>query len=560
MEGDIFSGSVDQDLVVDVFSNATGVQQEDIIEIRESRTGIFSPTPESVLGGLQNDGIGIAVYWYPEFLGGIRQIIHISPEQKPNALNEFYSQRMQILQTSTLKTEEVFISFADSQSEIDEIFNWVISQVPQNIQYNMVISDLVPDGDLEFIIPPFENKRAYSYFNEAYEAYMASYQYPTETFNLNYTGSSYQNDVNTIKTGYNRNQTLIINLSNLLPSGDVLSFQIPPFEAANYDAYLQAAYDSFMASYQYPEETFSLAYGSSDYMAKVADIKTNYNRNQVLLINVSQLLPAGNVLSFEIPPFEASNYDAYLSAAYNEFMSSYVYPDETLNLNYTGSNYASNIDIIKSSYNRNGVLIINVSNVLPEGNVLTFEIPPFGAENYDTYFQNAYEDWMSGYQPPVTTDEEQQPDYTIPSQSTITEDEPIVIPEEVITTTEEIISSGDDVVITGEEEIGDILEDELIETLNYSGLTGGGGGAFAEEPVAETISDEGYLQKLPKGIQITGYVYPYLFLIITAAGGAAGFLVARYFKQSTLSMLALIAAGLMGGSAISMKVKPPVKV
>jgi hypothetical protein len=65
---------------------------------------------------------------------------------------------------------------------------------------------------------------------------------------------------------------------------------------------------------------------------------------------------------------------------------------------------------------------------------------------------------------------------------------------------------------------------------------------------------------LPSGLKLLGYVYPYTFLAITLGVGAFGFFIAQKYKQEMMSTLALIAAGLMGGSAIGMKVKPPVKI
>ncbi len=61
------------------------------------------------------------------------------------------------------------------------------------------------------------------------------------------------------------------------------------------------------------------------------------------------------------------------------------------------------------------------------------------------------------------------------------------------------------------------------------------------------------------GIKVTGYTYSYPFLGITAAGGGLGYLIAKHFKVGTLGMLTLVAAGLMGGSSVGFKVKPPVK-
>jgi len=61
------------------------------------------------------------------------------------------------------------------------------------------------------------------------------------------------------------------------------------------------------------------------------------------------------------------------------------------------------------------------------------------------------------------------------------------------------------------------------------------------------------------GIKITGYIYTYTFIGIALAGGALGFGVAKYFKQSMITTLTLIAAGLMGASSIAFKTKPPVK-
>jgi len=78
-----------------------------------------------------------------------------------------------------------------------------------------------------------------------------------------------------------------------------------------------------------------------------------------------------------------------------------------------------------------------------------------------------------------------------------------------------------------------------------------------EEVVA--AEDGGYIQKT-KGIQVAGYIYPYEFLGVTAAGGALGFVVAKTFKQGTLGFLSLIAAGLMAGSAIAFKIKAPIKI
>jgi hypothetical protein len=85
---------------------------------------------------------------------------------------------------------------------------------------------------------------------------------------------------------------------------------------------------------------------------------------------------------------------------------------------------------------------------------------------------------------------------------------------------------------------------------------GGGGGDIFDQP--KVASDGGYVQTV-SGITVTGWVYPYPFLAITALGGGLGYYVAKRFKQPLVAMLALIAAGLMAGSAIGMKVKPPVK-
>ena len=90
---------------------------------------------------------------------------------------------------------------------------------------------------------------------------------------------------------------------------------------------------------------------------------------------------------------------------------------------------------------------------------------------------------------------------------------------------------------------------------------GGGGGSLmgGDFSSGETIVTAAGTVQLPSGIEFTGYIYPYMFLLLTIAGGGIGFFVAHKYKQPTLAKLALIAAGLMAGSAIGMKVKPPVK-
>jgi hypothetical protein len=100
----------------------------------------------------------------------------------------------------------------------------------------------------------------------------------------------------------------------------------------------------------------------------------------------------------------------------------------------------------------------------------------------------------------------------------------------------------------------DGLGQEVGQVVNLG--SGGGGNGFTEEPVVK--ADGGYVQPA-KGITITGWVYPYPFLALTAAGGAIGYFVAKKFNQKILAMLALIAAGLMAGSAIGMKTFAPIR-
>ena len=95
---------------------------------------------------------------------------------------------------------------------------------------------------------------------------------------------------------------------------------------------------------------------------------------------------------------------------------------------------------------------------------------------------------------------------------------------------------------------------DVNDILGVGGLSGGGGG-----DIMSSESTEPGTVKIPKGITITGWVYPYPFIGMTLAGGGIGYFVARKFKQPLVGMLALIAAGLMAASAIGMKTFPPVK-
>jgi hypothetical protein len=112
-------------------------------------------------------------------------------------------------------------------------------------------------------------------------------------------------------------------------------------------------------------------------------------------------------------------------------------------------------------------------------------------------------------------------------------------------------------VVTASNIFGDSLS-ETQQVIPLSGGGGGGGGGFGDIIEPSVASDGGYVQKV-SGISVTGWVYPYPFLAITLAGGGIGYLVAKKFNQAMVGMLALIAAGLMAGSAIGMKIKPPVK-
>ena len=153
---------------------------------------------------------------------------------------------------------------------------------------------------------------------------------------------------------------------------------------------------------------------------------------------------------------------------------------------------------------------------------------------------------------------------TIEPEPIYVEPEPIYLdPEiEIISETEpdeqgliEITFKGD----AGEIETVVVNEDgEIIVTEQDFGF-GGGGGFVPDDGLLVSEEDGGYIQKI-KGIPITGYIYPYEFLAITAGVGALGFGVARYFKQSLLGYLTMVAAGLMAGSAIAMKIKPPIKI
>jgi hypothetical protein len=102
--------------------------------------------------------------------------------------------------------------------------------------------------------------------------------------------------------------------------------------------------------------------------------------------------------------------------------------------------------------------------------------------------------------------------------------------------------------------------DPLIESNPALPAPGGGGTGEVGFNSGETVvtGDGGFVQ-MPSGIEISGYIYPYLFFALTLIGGGIGFFVAHKYKQATMAKLALIAAGLMAGSAIGMKVKPPVK-
>jgi hypothetical protein len=548
------------------YQSATGRIAE--ILIIETAPNVFSAPVESTLGDWANEeGFDKAVItWrhkyaadgngWVKYVSGnwVDTILTIPAEKFPIIIETFYQLRDAYLSQISLITQNVSGSLNPSSGYfIDSLLNAIVAKKPANIQYNITVTDM-PGDNLNFVVPAMENKNAFAYFSEAYEAYMASYVYPTETFNLNFTGSSYENDVYTIKSGYNRNQTLIINVSNLLPDGSVLSFQIPPFDAPSYNAYLQAAYEDFMSSYVYPTETFNLVYGSSNYDNNVNVIMNNYNRNQSLIINVEGVIPESQqVLTFEIPPYQSPNYDQYFQAAYDEAMQNYEFPKLYININGAASTYSAEVDKLIDKYgDRNGAIEITVEGVLPDGSVLTFTIPALDMANYDEYFQLAYDAWMSGYDDgssEVTTGDDSGSPL---SEETI---------NEITTTAEEIISSGDDVVISGEDKLSEIVGDELVGTLSSGILGGGGGGGFmTTDEEGNIVTADGGFVAVPKGLRITGYIYPYLFLFITLAGGAIGFFVAKRYKQQTPAMLALIAAGLMGGSAVGMKVKPPVKV
>jgi hypothetical protein len=95
------------------------------------------------------------------------------------------------------------------------------------------------------------------------------------------------------------------------------------------------------------------------------------------------------------------------------------------------------------------------------------------------------------------------------------------------------------------------------EVLGVGGISGGGGGGG--DIMDPDTSAPVVTVAIPKGITVTGWVYPYPFIAMTLAGGGIGYYVARRFKQPLVAMLALIAAGLMAASAIGMKTFPPVK-
>lgn len=97
-------------------------------------------------------------------------------------------------------------------------------------------------------------------------------------------------------------------------------------------------------------------------------------------------------------------------------------------------------------------------------------------------------------------------------------------------------------------------------TAEFGSVSNDSNGGEAIEPESVQVANEGGYTRDISGIKVTGYNYSYAFLAMTAAGGGVGAVVARLFKQNTIGYLSLIAAGLMGASAVAFKIKPPVKM
>ena len=116
------------------------------------------------------------------------------------------------------------------------------------------------------------------------------------------------------------------------------------------------------------------------------------------------------------------------------------------------------------------------------------------------------------------------------------------------------------VVIISDSGVNTTILDPLTgDQAGFVGMGGGGSLDFSNETSENKVASDGGFVQVPKGIEVTGYIYPYPFILLTLGCGAFGYYMGHKFKQPMLSKLALTAAGLMAGSAIGMKVKPPVR-